>query len=41
MEIIQLYIKIAHLVGLGSKVQGSKFRVDRFADSSDVTVFIG
>jgi len=34
-------IKIGHLVGLGSKVHGSRFRVNRFANFPDVTDFTG
>jgi len=41
IKIIQLYIKIGHLVGLGSKVHGSGFRVNRFANFSDATDFTG
>jgi hypothetical protein len=33
--------KIGHLVGLGSKVHGSRFRVNRFANFPDVTDFTG
>ena len=35
---MQLYIKIGHLAGLGSKVHGSRFRVNRFANFSDATL---
>ena len=35
------FIKIGHLVGPGSKVHGSRFRVDLFANFSDVTDFTG
>ena len=34
-------IKIGHLIGLGSKVHGSRFRVNRFANFPDVTDFTG
>jgi hypothetical protein len=41
IKIIQLYIKIGHWVGLGSKVHGSRFRVNRFANFSYTTDFTG
>ncbi len=34
IKIIQLYIKIGHLVGLGSKVHGSGFRAVSFPNRS-------
>ena len=38
MKIIWLCIKIGHLIGLGSKVHGSRFRVNRFANFSEATL---